>query len=1057
MKKATFLLGILVFSLLVSLNLIASLDANFTIESSTTINRTENGLINVSVGAENMNITEIVFSITGRMADGVFFVGGTNGTSAPDIDVRFINTTSEGNVKFIFRNETVDGIVANQSIEEFWFQINPLLAGNLEIQVTANGTDGTSFSFNTTLLQFTVNFAFSGYVKNETGGNQGNANVSIYQFVESQNGPPQEILEASTTTDANGYFSFDSINGSAESYVLKIIYYNASGVAEKVGSALPPFPADVFYPVPGFENMPEYMKPPTLNGTKFYLQEAATLRLNATNGTDGQKFGYMVLDQKVGFPIASNMMSTVDTVDIVVPVGKNYTVMFMRDFMQFNFNPQWCDGTFMNDTDCPAPPISNSSLGTLTKGQILQVTQNLAVSEVRLTGCIKVAQGHDLTALNVTNIIPKLMPWEGFVPPVEADIGKINVSSQEQLNMSNSSGWAISGDVSCPNSIAAYNISVIGSNSGIPYLIEFYAKNASSEADLSNYYVAAFQNVTITNTSEQQLNVTMYKLVGDNWSGSWGTLNTSTMRVNIQNSSGDGITTKMHVDVEVKHPIFGKVDYIIETITNGTFYLPILNNTNWAKVKIFANDAPPKEAMLNLSLAENNITLVTMTEGDAGFKRINESGEMEMVNVSELQIEMRFLRNTASCNVINPSSSCEITSMNASDFNPFKALVAGKVNMEMKIISTNVTLRFMNFDMFSAKQPPMDSIINENASSINKTVQQQTWEFGSFVPRDVYDYVLIGMPYSDNSGDSNYLNESWIFNITIPLLYDEEWEVVWNRSRGDSYNNLTDDFLDYNSSTYRSYLTSAGVECSTTDSSFNSTPCYMDNSSNIIWIKIPHFSGVAPNAFGVAPSGESSGDSSSSSSSSSSSGGGATSTGSTTQAFWTNTYIVEDSKFTSAEGYTKELSKKQRVKIKINNEDHYVGVIEVTSDTAIINVSSTPQQAILSIGDEKKFDVTDDGYYNIYVKLNSVENSKANLTIKKIYEKIPEITENQTAEKSSETSSTETAESETTGETKSSLLRKILKWSVIIIPLIAIIGGVVYYLLKKKRFKIYGY
>ena len=99
-----------------------------------------------------------------------------------------------------------------------------------------------------------------------------------------------------------------------------------------------------------------------------------------------------------------------------------------------------------------------------------------------------------------------------------------------------------------------------------------------------------------------------------------------------------------------------------------------------------------------------------------GMKRINSTGQMDMINVTQnsFNINMRFLRNSDSCNVREPDSSCAITTMIGKNFNPLTAMVAGKINMEMKINSTNTTLTFYNFDMFVAKQPPMDSIMNEN-------------------------------------------------------------------------------------------------------------------------------------------------------------------------------------------------------------------------------------------------------------------------------------------------------------------------------------------------------
>lgn len=119
---------------------------------------------------------------------------------------------------------------------------------------------------------------------------------------------------------------------------------------------------------------------------------------------------------------------------------------------------------------------------------------------------------------------------------------------------------------------------------------------------------------------------------------------------------------------------------------------------------------------------------------------------------------------------------------------------------------------------------------------------------------------------------------------------------------------------------------------------------------------------------------------SSSSSSSGSSGGSSTS-------FWINTQSITEKQFTN--GYTAALAKKYRVQVTVAKKFHYIGIIDLSLTTATINVSSTSQQSIFNIGDEKKFEVTNDTYYDVYVKLNSISNSKANITIKSINEKIP--------------------------------------------------------------------
>ncbi len=85
---------------------------------------------------------------------------------------------------------------------------------------------------------------------------------------------------------------------------------------------------------------------------------------------------------------------------------------------------------------------------------------------------------------------------------------------------------------------------------------------------------------------------------------------------------------------------------------------------------------------------------------------------------------------------------------------------------------------------------------------------------------------------------------------------------------------------------------------------------------------------------------------------------------------------------------TRSLGKGARVMISVEGEFHYVEIIELTDTSIVINISSTPQQATLSIGEEKKFEITDDDYYDILVRLNGIDNNLANLTISYIHEEI---------------------------------------------------------------------
>ncbi len=114
---------------------------------------------------------------------------------------------------------------------------------------------------------------------------------------------------------------------------------------------------------------------------------------------------------------------------------------------------------------------------------------------------------------------------------------------------------------------------------------------------------------------------------------------------------------------------------------------------------------------------------------------------------------------------------------------------------------------------------------------------------------------------------------------------------------------------------------------------------------------------------------------------------------------WEETTEITEQQFST--GYSGSLGEDERVEIEVEGESHYVGVVEVTETTVTIEVGSTPQRVTLSTGEVRKFEVTNDSYYDIYVQVNSIEGGRANLTIKSIYEQIPPTRDAEPAEKRS--------------------------------------------------------
>jgi hypothetical protein len=168
-----------------------------------------------------------------------------------------------------------------------------------------------------------------------------------------------------------------------------------------------------------------------------------------------------------------------------------------------------------------------------------------------------------------------------------------------------------------------------------------------------------------------------------------------------------------------------------------------------------------------------------------------------------------------------------------------------------------------------------------------------------------------------------------------------------------------------------------------------------------------------------------------SSSSGGTTGGGASSSG--------TTYSISENQF--EEGYTKQLKASDRVNLKINNQDHSVLMGSVTSTSATITVSSTPQTVTLAIGEEQKFDVTDDGFYDISVKLNKIENSKADVTVMEIYEEIPPPAPATTTPTPAAEPTAELAQEAGTSST----------WIIVIVIIIIIAAIVAWYIIKKKN------
>jgi parallel beta-helix repeat protein len=244
---------------------------------------------------------------------------------------------------------------------------------------------------------------------------------------------------------------------------------------------------------------------------------------------------------------------------------------------------------------------------------------------------------------------------------------------------------------------------------------------------------------------------------------------------------------------------------------------------------------------------------------------------------------------------------------------------------------------------------------NTTATIINSTVNVSKLNVSEYSNISLQEYVR---GYVDDG-------TSALSSATVVLTNNNSAEQQWSKTTA------SNGYTSYGGATYYFYNSTGGYNYSSMTATTTKTGYTSNSVSSVI-------SGQTTISISLTAT-------DSSSSSSSSSSGGATPTAS----FWASTHSINDAQFKA--GYTRQLAKAERIRISVNNEYHHVGIVDLTLTTATINISSNPMQAILSIGQNASLDINNDGIYDIYLLLNSIENNKANLTVKETSEKVLEV------------------------------------------------------------------
>ncbi len=97
-----------------------------------------------------------------------------------------------------------------------------------------------------------------------------------------------------------------------------------------------------------------------------------------------------------------------------------------------------------------------------------------------------------------------------------------------------------------------------------------------------------------------------------------------------------------------------------------------------------------------------------------------------------------------------------------------------------------------------------------------------------------------------------------------------------------------------------------------------------------------------------------------------------------------------------SQGTTFELKENKEIKFTLDEEEHSIKVNSTNDNSVDLIIQSSPIQININIGEEKKFDLNNDGFFDIKIKLNSINKGIPDLYLKKIHESI--CTENWTCE-----------------------------------------------------------
>ena len=730
------------------------------------------------------------------------------------------------------------------------------------------------------------------------------ANITIYNL--SFNGQElQKTVANSTFSNLSGDYNLTFVANQNDMYSIQVVKYNESNtrVATHVSIPLPEFPYQMFTSV--------------VNNTNVSLINATTIFVNATNETGASTFSGWMSEDGTGMQLDSfmGMNSEVTNRTIHAPLGKNYSLTIMK------LPPQGGGGGAI-----PRSITINTSNLTSGFGRGINISVNLSHSMTFVMGNITVVG--NTTAVNITGIM-----LHSFTEGVHFEHGHKLTPGQLEPNATQP-GFSLTQNIAAPFWNYTFTVDAAGGQ-GIKYMMIVYANTTNNE------YFAGFQNMSAISGTNLTLNVTLRRLVGE-FSAASGFSDINTTKYIVRLSSNGSYVNTTDGRLKVEYASYsndqGSVPVVLELSPNssGFFKFPMITGYN-ATASMFSPNYAPIKKKINTSLNITYINVSSMEFGPPG----HEGGGNDAFS----GIRFNFYRSNATCNTAEPPDSCRLTNFGsnpmADGFNPMSLVLSwGNIlNVRMNDSTGGFVLYLIGVDLLGAG-PPAAQYDQTTTDATSGSSFDNAKRVGSLAP-DTVQYIWVGFTYSDTS-----LNDSANVSVLLSQTFDDDWNSDWNASAYPNGTGTPSYYGDYNQTFFnasQSYGNAVGgVLCSTTDA--NAT-CFINTSTNLVWFKIPHFSGSSANVLGAALS---------------SSSGGSTSS--------SDNPIV----------------RKASGEVTVDCSDQSITVVATPEDSTvrIVSENSVPYYEFeeLENGEAKQTDLAN-GIYNVYVSRSSYQTYKEIVTV----------------------------------------------------------------------------